>query len=118
MKEVIAIIRMNMIQATKRMLADRGFPSVTVERVFGRGKQKGLHITYGNINPDNMGVAGMRYMPKRMLTMVVPDEQVDELVDTLMDVNRTGMIGDGKIFVCPLGDAIRIRTGEAGEEAI
>jgi nitrogen regulatory protein PII 2 len=60
----------------------------------------------------------MRYIPKRMLTMVVPDERVDELVEIIMETSRTGMIGDGRIFVCPVENAIRIRTGEIGEEAI
>lgn len=50
--------------------------------------------------------------------MVVPDERVDELVEIIMETSRTGMIGDGRIFVCPVENAIRIRTGEIGEEAI
>ncbi len=60
----------------------------------------------------------MRYIPKRMLTMVVPDENVEEVIEAIMETNRTGMIGDGRIFVCQMKEAIRIRTGERGEEAI
>ena len=60
----------------------------------------------------------MRYVPKRMLTMVVSDDKVGEVIETIMETNRTGMIGDGRIFVCPVKEAIRIRTGERGEEAI
>ena len=119
MKEVIAIIRMNAIQKTKRALADAGFPSVTAKVVFGRGKQKGLHISPpATISPGEGEGSGMRYIPKRMLTMVLPDEKVDELVKIIMETNRTGEIGDGRIFVCPIEDAVRIRTGEIGEEAI
>ena len=119
MKEVIAIIRMNAIQKTKRAVADVGFPSVTVERVFGRGKQKGLHLfPPASINPEDSKGNGMRYIPKRMLTMVVPDDKVEEVIGIIMETNRTGMIGDGRIFVCPVKEAIRIRTGERGEEAI
>ena len=119
MKEVIAIIRMNAVQKTKRALADTGFPSVTVKVVFGRGKQKGLHISHpATISPEDGKESGMRYIPKRMLIMVLPDERVDELVKIIMETNRTGEIGDGRIFVCPIEDAVRIRTGEIGEEAI
>ncbi len=119
MKEVIAIIRMNAIQKTKRAVADLGLPSVTAEKVFGRGKQKGLHLfPAANINPEDSKGNGMRYVPKRMLTMVVPDENVEEAIEAIMVTNRTGMIGDGRIFVCPVKEAIRVRTGERGEEAI
>ncbi|KAF5416921.1 MAG: putative nitrogen regulatory PII-like protein [Candidatus Methanophagaceae archaeon] len=119
MKEVIAIIRMNAIQKTKRAVADLGLPSVTAEKVFGRGKQKGLHLfPAANINPEDSKGNGMRYVPKRMLTMVVPDENVEEAIEAIMVANRTGMIGDGRIFVCPVEEAIRIRTGERGKEAI
>ena len=119
MKEVIAIIRMNAIQKTKRAVADVGLPSVTAEKVFGRGKQKGLHLfPPANINPEDGKGNGMRYIPKRMLTMVVPDDNVEEIIEAIMETNRTGMIGDGRIFVCPVKEAIRVRTGERGEEAI
>ena len=119
MKEVIAIIRMNAIQKTKRALAEVGSPSVTVEGVFGRGKQKGLHLfPPANINPEDSKGNGMRYIPKRMLTMVVSDDKVGQVLETIMETNRTGMIGDGRIFVCPVKEAIRVRTGERGEEAI
>ncbi|MCW3134593.1 MAG: P-II family nitrogen regulator [Methanophagales archaeon] len=119
MKEVIAIIRMNAIQRTKRALADVGFPSVTVEGVFGRRKQKGLHLfPPASINPEDNKGNGMRYIPKRKLIMVVSDDKVGQVIKTIMETNRTGMIGDGRIFVCPVKEAIRIRTGERGEEAI
>ncbi len=119
MKEVIAIIRMNAIQKTKRALADVGLPSITVEGVFGRGKQKGLHLfPPASINPGDSKGNGMRYIPKRMLTMVVPDDRVGQVIETIMETNRTGMIGDGRIFVCPVKEVIRIRTGERGKEAI
>ena len=119
MKEVVAVIRMNAMQKTKSALEDADISSMTAKLVSGRGKQKGLHLfPPANIDPEDRALGGMRYIPKRMLTMVVPDESVDTVIDTIMRTNRTGMIGDGRIFVCPVKDATRIRTGERGEEAI
>ena len=60
----------------------------------------------------------MKYLPKRMLSVVVEDEFVAAVVAVITRVNRTGNIGDGRIFVCPVEESIRIRTGERGEEAI
>ncbi|HIH78269.1 MAG TPA: P-II family nitrogen regulator [Halobacteria archaeon] len=119
MKEVVAIIRMNAIQKTKKALADADFPSVTAKAVFGKGKQKGLHIyPPTTICPESTEGNYMRYIPKRMLIMVLPDEKVDKVVNIIMETCRTGEIGDGRIFVCPVENAIRIRTGEIGAEAI
>ena len=58
------------------------------------------------------------FVPKRMLTMVVPDDLVTKIVKSIVNVNRTGKTGDGKIFVCPIDEAIRVRTSETGGEAI
>ena len=119
MKEVIAIIRMNAIQNTKIALSGVGLDSMTAERVYGRGKQKGLHIyPLGKIDSLDSSKEGMKYVPKRMLTFVVPDDRVDELTDILIKTNKTGMIGDGKIFISDVEDAIRIRTGDQGLEAL
>ncbi len=64
-----------------------------------------------------LGEKGKLY-PKRMLTAVVTDDQVEEVVEAITKVNQTGKPGDGKIFVLPIGDAVRVRTSEAGEQAI
>jgi nitrogen regulatory protein PII 2 len=60
----------------------------------------------------------MRYIPKRMLSLVVPDEDVSLVVQAIMKINHTGQIGDGKIFVSPIDDALRVRTVETGDNAI
>jgi len=120
MKEIIAIIRMNKMQKTKNALAGIDCPSMTASKVLGRGKQKGLQLLQSEIKPEERKWNGMRmkYIPKRMLSIVADDAEVGKIVKTITRVNRTGEIGDGKIFICPLEDAIRVRTGERGEEAI
>jgi len=118
MREVIAVIRMNKIQATKEALAEAGYSCLTATLAYGRGKQKGLYISpLGNVKPDSKKAA-IRFIPKRMLNIVVDDESVPEVVETIMRTNRTGMIGDGRIFVCPIAEAVRIRTGERGDDAL
>jgi nitrogen regulatory protein PII 2 len=118
MKEVTAVIRMNKIQATKEALAGAGYPCLTATLAYGRGKQKGLYISpLGNVKPDSKKAA-IRFIPKRMLNIVVDDESVPEVVETLMSVNRTGMVGDGRIFICPISEAVRVRTGERGDDAL
>ncbi len=118
MKEVIAIIRMNKIQATKDVLAEAGYTCLTATLVYGRGKQKGLYIhPMGNVEPDDKKAA-IRFIPKRMLNIVVDDESVPKVVELITQVNRTGMVGDGRLFVCPITDAVRIRTGERGDDAL
>jgi nitrogen regulatory protein PII 2 len=118
MREIMAIIRMNKIQQTKDALAAAGCPSLTAIKVFGRGKQKGLYLNpLGNVEPDNKKAA-IRFIPKRLLTLVVEDGSVQSVIETIIRINRTGMIGDGRIFVCSINDAVRIRTGERGNDAI
>ncbi len=126
MKEIIAIIRPNKVSKTAKALEAVGFPALTVMKCFGRGKQRG----YLDVNlPDVIDMKKiveegekqglyMKYIPKRLLSIVVNDEDVPLVVGIIMKVNRTGNIGDGKIFVLPVEDAIRIRTGESGESAI
>lgn len=123
MKEVIAVIRMNMMNQTKQALTDCGVPSFYAHEAQGRGK--------GFVNPEVLegvekgyeeaaallGEKGKLY-PKRMVTVVVEDSQVGCVVETIINTNQTGHPGDGKIFVLPLGDAVRLRTGEVGSKAI
>ncbi len=122
MKEIITIIRPKKVNATKEALVKLGIPSMTAIPVLGRGKQKGIdgevNIEYraGILQQNKSG--GMKYIPKRYLSIVVNDENADAVIDTIMKVNRTGEIGDGKIFICPVEDVIRIRTDEQGNEAI
>jgi nitrogen regulatory protein PII 2 len=123
MKEVMAIIRMNKINQTKRALAEAGIPSMHATECLGRGRGlvdldvlKGAEQGY----EEAISLLGntQRLIPKRMLSMVVPDKLVGKLVSAVMKVNRTGKAGDGKIFVLPVSDSIRIRTGEQGDETL
>lgn len=129
MKEVMAIIRMNMINKTKDALVEAGYNSLTAKKVFGRGKkavnyelvEQAMAATDGQIASPKMAEAiseGHRLIQKRLLTMVVKDDEVSKVVDTIMKVNSTGNPGDGKIFVIPVDEVIRVRTGEAGEAAV
>ncbi len=126
MKEVMAIIRMNKINATKKALVESGFPAFTACKVMGRGK-KALDKEYVQAiseSPEDSADAlsliamGPRLMPKRMLSLVVPEERVQAAVKTIIEANQTGNPGDGKIFVLPVSDVARVRTGETGDAAI
>ncbi|NLX12645.1 MAG: P-II family nitrogen regulator [Phycisphaerales bacterium] len=123
MKEITAIIRMNKMNVTKRALAEVGGWSLTARKVVGRGKGK---VDYLLLKGAEAGYdeaisqlgPGPKLIPKRMLTLVVPDNMVDAVVKTIIEINQTGSPGDGKIFVQAVTDAIRIRTGETGEAVL
>jgi len=123
MKEVMAIIRMNKMNQMKRALADAGVASFTARRVVGRGKGK---VDYLLMKGAEAGCEeaivqlgpGPKLIPKRLLDVVVTDDLVPSIVRTMIDVNQTGHPGDGKIFVMPVLDAFRVRTGESGEAAL
>ena len=120
MKEVVAIIRMNMMNQTKQALADAGISSFTATgRVVGRGKgQVDFRILQGAGEGYEEAISqlgkGPRLIPKRLLYIVAPDK----LVKTIIRVNQTGKPGDGKIFVMPVLDAVRIRTAETGDQVL
>ena len=122
MKEITAIIRTNKIQKTKEALVEAGYPSMTVKEVLGRGKQRGLQHEFclDLPDPEDDGDTQPRvsFIPKRFLTLVVDDEDVDGLVGLITKVNQTGNVGDGKIVVSPVSDAVRVRTSEAGHVAL
>ncbi len=127
MKEVLAIIRMNKINETKRHLAENGFPVATCRKVYGRGVKKIDNSLLEYIIDENVSASkeametiseAHRLIAKRLLMLVVNDDEVDRVIDLIVDVNQTGNMGDGKIFVMPIADAIRVRTGETGEAAI
>ena len=123
MKEVIAIVRMEKMNRTKKALTEAGVDAFFAHEAQGRG--------YGFVNrrlvegvEDGfeeaaalLGEKGKLY-PKRMVTVVVDDKQVDDVVDAIIQVNQTGKPGDGKIFVMPMADAVRVRTGEKGKKSI
>jgi nitrogen regulatory protein PII 2 len=124
MKEIIAIIRPKKVIPTKEALEKLGVPSLTALPVFGRGKQKGIATELEiDIRPeilDQSIKAGrrMEYIPKRLFSIVSRNEDVDTIVETIIKVNQTGEIGDGRIFICPVDDAIRVRTDEQGDSAL
>jgi nitrogen regulatory protein PII 2 len=123
MKEVMAIIRMNKMNQTKKALADAGISSLTAQNVQGRGKgQVDFRILRGAEEGYEEAIsqlgAGPRLIPKRLLTIVVPDALARKVVDIIIDVNQTGQSGDGKIFVTAITDAVRVRTGELGDLAL
>lgn len=121
MKDVMAIIRINRMNQTKRALTKAGFTSMTATgRVMGRGK--GLvdkrvlsEAEKGNDYARALLGEGPRLMSKRMLLVTVPDKMVKSCVEAIIDANQTGKAGDGKIFVLPVSEAYRVRTGENGE---
>jgi nitrogen regulatory protein PII 2 len=137
MKEITAVIRRDKLPDTKRVLEELGYPSLTIQSVEGRGKQKGaMCAEMDSEMPDSFCTAVKLkptpssyalehwlpkialYVPKRLLTIVVPDDVVSKIVKEIIRVNKTGKPGDGKIFVCPIDSALRVRTGEVGGEAI
>ena len=123
MKEVIAIIQLNKMEATKDALEVIGISSFTAYKASGRGKQKGLQIPHPTPlderdERDERDEKRMKYIPKRMISVMVEDEFVPAVVAVITKVNRTGNYGDGRIFVSPMEGSVRIRTGERGSEAI
>jgi nitrogen regulatory protein PII 2 len=123
MKQILAIIRINRINATKKALNDVGITSFSATgRVLGRGK--GL-VDYRLLDGAKEGHAeaiaqlgqGPRLVPKRLLTVIVSDDWAERTVKAIIGANQTGSPGDGKIFVMPVSEAIRVRTGEKAEGA-
>lgn len=127
MKEILAVIRMNKIGETKKALSEAGYPSMTCRKVYGRGKKK-VDLTLINELIDGEPIAeptvlesiseGHRLIAKRLLTMIVEDQDVKPIVDIIIKTNQTGSMGDGKIFVSAIEEAIRVRTGETGAAAV
>lgn len=119
MKEVMAVIRINMMNKTKKALAEAGISSVTAREALGRGK--GL-VDFNALKGAEQGYeeaiqrlgSGQRLVPKRILFIVLPDNLVDKTVETIIRANQTGKSGDGKIFVMPVLDSVRVRTAEEG----
>jgi nitrogen regulatory protein PII 2 len=123
MKEILAVVRMNMMNQTKRALAEAGITSMTAREALGRGKGlvdlqllQGAERGYEEAI-SQLGQSG-RLITKRALLIVVPDKLVDHTAQTIIRVNRTGKSGDGMIFVLPALNAIRVRTGEDGDDVL
>jgi nitrogen regulatory protein P-II 1 len=112
MKRIVAIIRQEKFDDVKRALMEVGCDGMTVSEVKGRGSQRGIRESY----------RGSSYcidlIPKTRIEIVVKDEELDLFVDAIKKGAYTGNIGDGKIFIQPIENVIRIRTGEEGEDVV
>lgn len=106
MKLIKAIIKPERFEIVKRALEDKGVTGMTVTSVEGRGEQKGITLEYRG----KPMVVDM--LPKIQIEMIVRDQEVNDLVETVIESARTENIGDGKIFILPVDMAIRVRTGE------
>lgn len=112
MKKIEAIIKPFKLEAVKESLTDIGITGMTVSEVKGYGRQKGHKEMYrgAEYNVD--------FNPKLKIELVLAAEQVDKVVDAVREAANTEKIGDGKIFVLPVEDVLRVRTGERGKDAI
>ena len=123
MKEIMAIVRINMMNKTKKALAEAGISSVTARDALGRGKGLvDLNLLEGAEKGYEEAIVQLgqsqRLIHKRIFFVVVPDRLVKKTVQTIMAVNRTGKSGDGKIFVMPVMDSVRVRTAESGDQVL
>jgi nitrogen regulatory protein PII 2 len=138
MKEIMAVVRMNRTGATKKALVDAGVAGFTAVKVQGRGRLvtdpevvAARKAQLMELSIDDVTETGetekqvtsflndVRLFPERMFMVLAHDEDVPRIVEAIMKANRTdNRVGDGKIFVLPMLDAVRVRTGEAGEAAI
>lgn len=112
MKKIEAIIRHYKLEEVKNGLSEVGIQGMTVSEVRGFGRQRGHKEVYRGAEYT------VDFLPKVKLELVVSDEDTGKAVEKISEIARTGNIGDGKIFVTPLAEVIRIRTGEKGSEAL
>ena len=112
MKKIEAIIKPFKLDEVKDKLNEIGIHGITVSEVKGFGRQKGHTELYRGAEYV------VDFLPKVKLEIVVPDDMAEKVVDTLIKSAQTGRIGDGKIFIMSLEDAVRIRTGERGDDAV
>ena len=112
MKMVVAYIRHEAFEPIREDLLERGFPSLSISEVKGSGRQKGITEHYRGSE------IAIHLRPKLKLECVVEDQDAAVIVETILKHARTGSVGDGKIFLLPVEDAVRIRTGESGDEVL
>jgi len=109
MKKIEAIVRSETLDSVKCGLERLGMNAMTITDVMGRGEQKGLEFSH------RTGKYRVDLLPKIKIEIVVRDEDARKVIDVIIERARTGEIGDGKIFVCPVEEVIRIRTGESSK---
>lgn len=124
MKTILAVIKIDTMNETKAALSEAGLPSFTATgRVYGRGKgtydAKVMEGVREN-KPEAIALLGPepRLRLHKMITLMVPDSKVKAAVNAIIDSNRSGNAGDGKIFVLPASEAYRVRTGESGDSVL
>jgi nitrogen regulatory protein P-II 1 len=112
MKKVEVIIRHFKLEEVKKSLTEQGVSGMTITEVRGFGRQKGHTEMYRGTEYE------VDFVPKIKIEIVVADAKLSAVLDAVIHAAKTGQVGDGKIFVTDLADAIRIRTGESGESAL
>jgi nitrogen regulatory protein P-II 1 len=112
MKQIEAVIKPFKLDEVKEALTKVGIQGMTITEVKGFGRQKGHTELYRGAEYS------VDFLPKVKIQILVPDEKASQVVDTILQTARTGKIGDGKIFVTPVEEVVRIRTGEKGADAI
>ena len=112
MKKIEAIVKPFKLQEVKEALNELGIQGMTVTEVKGFGRQKGHTEIYRGTEYT------IDFMPKVKIEMVLPDGQIDAAVNAIIKAGKTGKIGDGKVFITKIAEAVRIRTGERGDEAV
>ena len=112
MKKIEAIIKPFKLDDVREALTELGITGMTVSEVKGFGRQRGHTEVY------RCAEYAVDFLPKVKIEVVLPDDQIERTVDAIIEAARSGKIGDGKIFVLPVEEVIRIRTGETGETAI
>jgi nitrogen regulatory protein P-II 1 len=112
MKKIEAIIRPHLLEAVKEGLQAVGVQGMSISEIKGFGRQKGHTEIYRGSEYK------VEFVPKLKLEIIIDDDLLDQVVDAIVSKARTGKFGDGKIFVLPVDEAIRIRTGEHGEHAV
>jgi nitrogen regulatory protein P-II 1 len=112
MKKIEAIVRHNKVDAVKEALTKVGITGMTVTEVRGFGRQRGHQETYRGTEYT------VDFVPKAKIEVVVGDDLADKALTAVVEAARTGQVGDGKVFVVPLSNIVRVRTGESGAAAI
>jgi len=112
MKKVEAIIRPVQLDDVKEALLEEGIKGLTISEVRGYGRQKGHKETYRGSEYR------IEFVPKIKIEIVVPDKNLEKVIEAIIRTAKTGQVGDGKIFISDISDVIRIRTEESGEEAL
>ncbi|RRD91713.1 P-II family nitrogen regulator [Conchiformibius steedae] len=112
MKKIEAVIKPFKLDDVREALTEIGITGMTVSEVKGFGRQRGHTEIYRGAE------YAVDFLPKVKIELVLPDEQVERAVETIIEIARSGKIGDGKIFILPVEEVIRIRTGETAEAAV